>query len=82
MDEKYRYTGSPPAKLIEECAEVIESCSKVIHITAKGFRFGWKKYHPDDQEQAPNWLTLKREIKDLEEVIKNAKIWLEIIQNK
>lgn len=40
VDEKYRHTGDPAIRVMEEAAELIKAMSK-------GLRFGWHTAHPD-----------------------------------
>ncbi|MBN1104732.1 MAG: hypothetical protein JXL84_15040 [Deltaproteobacteria bacterium] len=65
--EKYKYTGSPLTKVVEECSEVIQIACKID-------RFGWFNFHPDDPKETPNIDILMREMDDVIEAFERLEI--------
>ena len=57
---KYKYIGSPLARVVEECSEVIQIACKID-------RFGWFEHNPNDPDKTPNIELLKREMDDVVE---------------
>jgi hypothetical protein len=58
---KYKNTGSPVTRLIEECAELQMALCKAE-------RFGWFNWHPDHSERT-NMDDVKAEMSDVVEAI-------------
>lgn len=68
-DLKYKYIGTPPTKLIEECAEL-------IHALCKAERFGWENFHPDRPNETNREL-VRAEMKDVEGALERMQRYLE-----
>ena len=67
-DSKYKSTGSPVIKLIEECSELIQAICKAD-------RFGWFNHHPD-RPNTTNINEVQAEMNDVIEACAELRNWL------
>jgi len=67
MDERFKNSGSPLGRFIEECGEALAAAGKTV-------RYGWLSRNPlpgASSETNEEWL--KREVADLEDAIERLK---------